>query len=323
MSYYEYLKYGINAIIFLLLLYIAYFIVNINHEKYLSDFKNTILLESKKNVEYSKFLKLNNGIKIEMTLLEKIHLKYIDQSNLKAYIPFASVYLLILIQVIIFVVLWLPLFKVFRNVITTCAFAGIFSIIPFTMLDALRRYNSELSRRNLSKYITSMSTWAQSKTDLMFLFEKASKDSTGPLSKFTKEMIFQLRAGIEPEVAMEILRLKVNNQDFNRFIIHISHAFINQGRIDVLLKKLEKEAYIVEAKMNQRKYKTTFERFFLAVLLLLVLLLTIYIFKYNIEVREIFVYTWGGQIILTLLSIVFMFAVFMQFKVSNIGSQNL
>lgn len=269
------------------------------------------------DIKYSQFSSSNKGVEIKMDVIDKFHLKYIERTNLKQIIKFANVYLIWAVMAITFVVFFFIFVKIIYNMITAAILASIVSTVPIMILDIRAKQVSEKARREVYAFVSSLRTWCNVKSDIMYIFEKASQDSNGPLGIFAKQMVTQIRGGLPSEVALEILRLKVNNHYFDTLILNISQAFINQGDLAKLLINLEKEAFRLERAYNNRKIKTLMDRTMVFVLLIITLFVATYLLTTNDSVRNMFVLSPSGQGVLTLATIVFAVGVFIQFKITE------
>ena len=207
--------------------------------------------------------------------------------------------------------------KIVYNIVTASILASILAAIPLMLLDLRAKIVSESARREVYSYVSALKAWSNVKSDIIYIFDKASQDAAGPLGNFSRQMVAQIRGGLPAEVALEILRLKVNNQYFDTLILNISQAFTNQGDLTKLLSNLEKEAFRLERAYNTRKIKTLMDRTMVFLLLMVTLTIAIYLLTTNESVRMMFVLKPSGQIVLAIASIIFALGVFMQFKITE------
>lgn len=312
-------KYIIDALIIVLFFIFAKTVVESASKTRLDRLRTTITNGLGKNtdIKYSLYSDSIKGVDIKMDALDKFHLKYIERPQLKQYIPFANVYLIIVIMILILVFSSALIVPIVGNIVTALVLGGIASSIPLMILDLMGKQMSEKARREVYNYISSLRTWSNVKSDILYIFEKASDDVIGPLSTHTKQMVVQIRNGLSADVALEILRLKVNNQYFDTVVLNMTQAFQNQGNLTKLLSKLEQEAFSLEMAYNNRKFKTLADRIQVFGLMLGTLLVAIYLIGTNESVRNAFVLTMSGQLIFLICSIAFAFGVFLQFKITE------
>jgi len=312
-------KYIIDGLMLVLFFIFAKTLVESSSKSRLDRLRTTILNGLGKNtdVKYSLYSDAIKGIDVKMDALDKFHLKYVERPQLKQYFRFANVYLIILVMLIILIVSSILIVPIVGNIVTALVLGGIASSIPLMILDLMGKQMSEKARREVYNYISSLRTWSNVKSDILFIFEKASDDVIGPLSIHTKQMVVQIRNGLSADVALEILRLKVNNQYFDTFILNMTQAFQNQGDLTKLLSKLEKEAFSLEKAYNNRKFKTLVDRIQVFGLMIGTLVIAIYLIGTNESVRNAFVLTITGQLVFMVCTIAFAFGVFLQFKITD------
>lgn len=309
----------INAIFLVMSFIIAMEIVKYFDESRLRHLQTSIArnLSKSTDIKYSQYSASNKGIEIKMDAIDKFHLMYIERTNLKQIVGFANVYLVWLAMITLFFVSFIVLVKIVFSAVTATILAAIVASVPLMLLDLRAKHVSEKSRREIYSFVSSLRTWSNVKSDIIYIFEKASQDSAGPLGIFSKQMVTQIRGGLPPEVALEIFRLKVNNQYFDTLILNISQAFINQGDLTKLLINLEKEAFRLERAYNNRKMKTLLDRGMVFVLFISTLSIAIYLLTTSDSVRDMFVLRPSGQLVLTFASLAFAVGVFFQFKITE------
>ena len=140
-----------------------------------------------------------SGTYKEMNLLERIELLYIEKSNIRHYLPFMNVYILLLTIILIFISVYRPVYSLLRFVPSSSVISGIISISPLFALELLSRYNAETIRRKLSEYISVLSRWCAVKEDIIYAFEKSLISNIGePLQTFIRDMVIQVNRGMEP-----------------------------------------------------------------------------------------------------------------------------
>jgi hypothetical protein len=277
----------------------------------------TDILQQQREVNYSHYVNSNRGVQIEMNLLDKFQMKFIERTNMKHYISFMNVYIVIVIISVIFLFSTILIVPIVGNWITAIILGSIVASIPLLGLDLLSKSISERSRRDLYSYISTLRTWANVKADIIFIFSKVASDFDGPLAKHTEQMVTQLKSGLDPEIAMEILRMKVNNPYFDTFILNVTHAFTNQGDLVKLLSKLEKEAFRLERAYHDRKMKTLMDRVMVFGFMIVTLVLSLSLLAGNSSIRTVFVESSTGQVVLSVAFIAFAIGLFNQFKITS------
>ncbi|MBE0451619.1 MAG: type II secretion system F family protein [Clostridia bacterium] len=310
---------GLNIlIIFCIVLLSKSFVDWINSSKF-NRLKDSIYsdLFKKSDFKYSHYSDAFKGIEVKMDWLDKFQLKYIERSNLKDVLPFANVQLLIVLLISIFVGSALIIFPILKSFLTSILFSFIFANIPLILLDLRSKQMSEKSRREIYGYVSSLRAWSHVQANILYIFEKASEDTLGVLSTYTKQMVAQIKSGLSAEMAMEILRMKVNNQYFDTVMLNMTHAFANQGDISSLLAKLESEASKLEKAYNQRKIKTLLDRTLVFGMMVGILIVLLMILAQNETARHLYIEEPSGRIVLTVASLIYTAGVMMLLKITN------
>ncbi|MBI9013847.1 MAG: type II secretion system F family protein [Clostridiales bacterium] len=309
------LEIGIIGLFILIAIMIVKSVYSGNTKKLKNSF--TDLLNKDREVNYNKYYSVNRGVDVDMGKLDEMQMHFIERSNIKQYIPFMNLYLLLFILSMVFVISTVMMLPVVGNIITASILAAVVSSVPLMILDLLGKQMSERARRDLYTYISTLKSWANMKSDIVFIFDRTAQGVTGPLSSHTRQMVAQIKAGLPADVALELLRLKVNNQYFDTFILNISQAFDNQGDLVKLLAKLEKEAFKLEKAYNDRKIRTLLDRTLVFGFMIVTLIIAVSLLYGNETVRDTFVDTTGGQIVLALSTLVFALGIFLQFRITN------
>lgn len=299
-------------------LYLGYFLVTKVKAEDTRFIKSSVeeLLKKQGEVDYYRIINSNRNVKFEITLLERINFRYIERSNIKEIVPFATIYILVFFCICIFLVSMTFLLPSIRNLISAVILSGIVAIIPLMLLDVRAKAMSERARRDLFSFVSNLRVWSQTKSDLLYIFDKASQDE-GPLARYSGHMVAQIRKGLSEQQALELFRMKVNNEYFDTFILNITQAFINQGDIVKLLFKLEREAARLEKAYNDRKIKTLMDRMMVLGLMIGTLAIAIFLLTGNDSVRRVYVDSFAGQVVLSVASVFFALGVALMTRVTK------
>lgn len=274
-------------------------------------------LSQNREINYRKYLNKGSSIHFEINTLDRWTLRFIERSYVKKYIPFLNIYIVLTMVVILFITVFSYVLNVIPNIIATITLSSIVASLPLLLLELLGKYMSEKARQDLYTYVSTMRSWAGVKQDIIFIFQKTAESLSGPLAAHTKAMVIQIRGNLDPEVAMEILKIKVSNKHFDTFILNMSETYRNQGDLLKLLEKLEREFYDLEEAFNSRKMKTLFDRNVLMIFMFFTLAITYGMISNNEGARALFFHTPVGQIVFSVCSLFFAIGVYWQFKVTD------
>ncbi|MEM1724713.1 MAG: type II secretion system F family protein, partial [Thermoplasmata archaeon] len=201
--------------------------------------------------------------KLKLSLWDKLEIRYIDRSNIRRYLPFFNLYILFIICSIIFIVLLEPIYKAIYSFPGTAIISFIFCLTPFFLLDILGKYNSEIIRQKLADFISVLSRWCTVKNDIFFAFEKAAGMGNfigEPLKTYIFDMVSQIKYGVEPDEALDILSFKVDNPQFKDFIVNIKQNIKHRGDTQKLLSGLEEQYFRLNEEFHRRRISTFRDR---------------------------------------------------------------
>lgn len=204
--------------------------------------------------------------KLKLSFFDKIEIRYIDRSNIRRYLPFFNLYILIILCIILFILLFEPVYRAIYSFPGTLVICFVFSLTPFFLLDILGKYNSESIRQKLADFISVLSRWCSVKNDIFFAFEKAAGMGSfigEPLRTYILDMVSQIKYGVDPDEALDILSLKVDNPQFKDFIINIKQNIKHRGDTQKLLSGLEEQYFRLNEEFHRRKISTFRDRVFL------------------------------------------------------------
>ncbi len=254
--------------------------------------------------------KIEDGMKL--SLLTRFDLLYIEKSNIRHYVPFMNVYLLLTLIGLLFAFIYKPVYKLLEFFPSAVVISGIISIIPLFCLELLSRYNSEVVRRNLSEYMSILSRWCSVKEDIMYAFEKSLGSSISePLRSFIRDMVIQVNMGMDPANALDILQMKVDNMQFRDFIINIKLSMKNRGDIIRLLSNLESQFYRIDEEYNRRRISTYKDRMLIYIIMFGVLAIAYFFINYTPQINDYYLHTFNGKLLLMVFSGLYAFGFYL------------
>ena len=263
-------------------------------------------------------IRYNRTIPLKMTIADKIELYLIDKSNIKHYIPFANSYLIIMVCILIFVFTFRLTFDILLFVPSAAVVSLLFSLIPLFILDIMGKYNCEIIRKRLAEFISVLNRWCAVKEDIFYAFEKSVDSGIGePLRTFIRDMVIQVNRGVDPLEALDILWVKVDNIQFRDFIINIKQNIKHRGDIRKLLFNMEEQFYKIEEEYNRRKISTYIDRMLLYIIMFAVLFTGYFFLRSNPLVREFYIDTTQGKLLLTLFAVLYSCGLYMIARITR------
>ncbi len=235
-----------------------------------------------------------------MNLPERLELVYIVKSNIRHYLPFMNIYLLLAVVILLFLAVYRPVNRLLGFLPSSAVISAIFSMIPLFALDLLSRYNSETVRKRLAEYISVLNRWCSVKEDIMYAFEKSLSSNIGePLQSFIRDMVIQVNRGMEAPDALDMLQMKVDNPQFRDFIINIKQSLRNRGDILKLLTNLENQFYRIDEEYNRRSISTYKDRMLIYFIMFGVLVMAYFFINFTPQIGDFYLRTLEGKLLLT------------------------
>lgn len=308
----SHLTYLLYALLGICIFCFFYLLIGMLHEKGLSQRLARVL-----NRKYEIAVNYTADVEHKLSTLEMLHLKYIERSFVQKYIPFLGLKMLFTVSFIGFGYAFYALYPYLRNVLTCFLFSAIIAYIPFIVLEVMSNVQADKSRRDITAFLSGLRTWSNVKADIVYVFEKTSQETEGALGHHARAMVSQIKGGLDHKIALEIFRAKIGSPYFDMVILNISHAYTNQGDLTRLFAKLEKEAYRLEQGFNKRMYKTLHDRIMLSFLMGTTLLVALNLLVRNEAVRQIYISTPSGQVVLSISTMLFALGVYKQFKITE------
>lgn len=309
----EYFK--LKACIFTVLIMMGFYMFMISvieKKKY-----NHIRSENEKKLSADS-IKISS-FKVKKNLIAELENNLIYKSGIFRKFNFITIELVIVISISLFVLVdyFMVLsfgFKLYSFIPGVLGF-----LVPFMILDMLRKYNSQKSRVLLVNFISSIYRWSSVKEDIVFCFEKTLQMGVGkPIDNYIHEFLVQVNGGLSIVKALDIFSEKVDNEFFRTFIINIKHSVKCKGDLLKLLGNLEKEAYKIEEEFDRRKISLFKDKLMLYGVMFLVIFVFYFQLKTNIRVASFYLSSTVGSILLTLYSALFILGVFISLDLNKV-----
>lgn len=270
--------------------------------KNLSKSADTAYQKRRTRQEAVRLLHRNN---LKPTMVDMLEIKLIDKPNLRKFLPFMDIKLLILFSLLVFCLSFYALSGVFVYPPTTAVMALLVAGVPMMILDLIGRYNTSKIRRRLCDFVSCIGRWLAVKEDLIFAFEKSAPMMEEPLRSYLKEMVIQIKMGVSPENALDFLALKVDSPHFRDFVVNVKGNLKCRGDIRRLISVLERQFYELEKEYIRRNISSSGDRALLYVIAAISLILCLYMLILVPEARRFYTETGGGRIIMMLFGLLF------------------
>lgn len=291
---------------------------NINIKKIMKEGMERLNDEYRERRLQREVKKYVRNVSIKMTFSEKVELYLIDKSNIRRFIPFMNFNVFVILCLGIFLLCFGPIYRIMYFIPSTFLICLMFAMTPVFILDIMGRYNSEKVRRKLAEFISVLNRWCAVKEDIFYAFERSIESGLGePLKTFIRDMTIQVKCGIEPADALDILQMKVDNEQFRDFIINIKQNVKFRGNITKLLSNMESQFYKLEEEYNRRKISTYKDRLLIFVLMFSVLVIGYFFLKFNQRVQDYYLGTLGGKTLLAFFCLIFLFGFYLSLGVSK------
>ncbi|HOJ10599.1 MAG TPA: type II secretion system F family protein [Clostridiales bacterium] len=251
--------------------------------------------------------------------IERIEINLIHRTNVNKKFRYIQInaYILLIFMLIIFLLSIKPAYRMVNWLPTSIIISAIISMIPVVILDMIGKINSQKTAQQLAGFITILNRWCSVKDDIFYAFEKSVESLDYPLRTYIAEMVIQIKSGIDPEIALDILQIKVNNEQFSEFVINIKQNIKSRGDTKKLLTNMESQFYKIKNEMDRRKISTLTDRVVIYIIMGLVFVVATAILKYSLEGRAYYLYTEQGRILLAIFSLVYAVGIYLTMKITQ------
>lgn len=305
----ESIQYINRTLIIALTSYIAFIIAISTDANYiksniLKNYKklNDSYVERKLQREVKKYTKT---ITVKMSVIDRVELFLIDKSNIRRFLPFMNFYILLLLSLLLFIISYFFIYDFLQFSISSIIIAAVFFFIPSIVLEVMGFYNSDFTRKKLAYFISILVQWIGVKEDIIYAFEKSIPAISEPLKSYIKDMIIQVKMGMDAEDALTLLQMKIGNPQFMDFILNIKQSIKFRGDIKMLLKNMEAQFYKLEKEFNRRKISTFWDRIYIIFAMVLVIAVAYYFIKSNPKALNYYTNTMAGKGYITIFAFLY------------------
>ena len=300
----------IEPILYITLLTFSYFFVSIFFDR----------IEKLKKSVIGAFVK-HKGVEIpryKSKVLTFLQNRYIDKTNIKRYLPFFNLNLLILLETVIVITVFCITVSKMNVTLPPLILSLLLAEVPLICLDFLANKNNEKIKNELASFISVLARWCSVKNDIFYAFEKASESGLRePLNTYVKDLIIQVRCGIHPMDALDCFSKRFDDTEFKDAILNIKQNIKFRGDGSVLLSGMESRLYKIQEESNKRKISTHGDRTLIVFIMFLVLFMAWYFLKTNQKIQSFYLETNPGRIMLLIFLIIFTLGTFMFMSITK------
>lgn len=220
------------------------------------------------------FVKYMNGNGRFNAGLLTLHIRYVEQTNLKKYIKGLSIKWLIAGELVFYILATILISLRAHTIGIGISLGLVVAFIPIAVLDALRQYNMQRMRGDIMHMFSLLGQWYTVTEDIMKSFEKVKDHQLSePLRSYVEEFVTQTHCGLDISEGLEVLNRKVESDFFNVFIVNIEQSISNRGEVGIMLKNLEDEAYRLQEEFNRRNISMYHDKIIIYVTMFMVLVI--------------------------------------------------
>lgn len=254
----------------------------------------------KKKQSKKKILKSISKNYLQLSYLDKLEVKFIEKSNVRAYIPFFNLVWLLALMAVIFVGCFNSVRNVFGFIPTTIIVCGLISVIPLMILEIMGKISAENIRLNLGNFVACLSRWLTVKEDLFFALEKAAESTKNPLKQYIKDACLQVKMGVSSDEALDMLAYKVDNDQFKDFVLNLKANIKSRGDVCKLVEVMENQFYEVQREYVRRKINTFSDKVLLYITAVSVIAIAFYLLTMVDGAKAFYIGTYLGKCIMML-----------------------
>lgn len=260
----------------------------------------------------------DHSFQYRMGYLSRLSLHYIYRSNLNYWVKGMNIYWLLGVSFVSYMIAVVGLFHIFSSLFPSLMIGGYFLLCPFVIIEWICRRNSLKIRQQYTHFISYLHRWVLINDNILYGIEKTLESDIGqPLASYLKAFLHQVRLGMDIGEALELLRIKANNEWFSIFIYNLQQVLRSRGDVVCLIANLEKEAYKLEEEFTRRKVSTYKERLVVNITFFMILLVGYYMLKSNPIVAQFYLDTILGRNLMTFFSFLLFVAYVVNLKIRN------
>lgn len=260
---------------------------------------------------------LTKTLSIRLSFFDRLEIRYVDKTLLRNILFFANIYVLLLFCFGLFLVGFIFSYTKIYHIGISGGIGLILAAIPLILLDTRAKYLSELVRKMMATWISTLNKAADIKEDLVFILEHSLSTAQEPLKTYISECVIQLRNGLNESEVFDLLSMKIDSQQFKNFIINLKQNKKYGGNIKKLLSNCEDEFYALEEEYERRKITTFGARIRIYVMMIVVIVVAYYLLQINPDIRAYYLTDPIGKWLSTLYIIVYFIAFIISTKISN------
>ncbi|MBN2897712.1 MAG: type II secretion system F family protein [Clostridia bacterium] len=251
--------------------------------------------------------------------LVKLHIRYIEQTQLKKYLPFITISRGMVMLLIFFIFCFVMVYLKSESIGLGMALSLVASFCPLIILDTLRQYNYQKTRGELIHFLSLLGQWYIVTDDIMKSFEKVSEQRLSePLASYIDDFVVQVYSGLDTTTAFELLDRKVESDFFSTFVVNMDQALKNRGDVGIMLRNLEDEAYQLQEEFNRRKIGTVHDKIVIYCTMLLVLLIGYHFLVLNAVTENFYFHTLLGRGLVLVFCVLYVVGFFIALGLSKL-----
>lgn len=249
----------------------------------------------------------------------KMNDRYIEKTNIKRYIGFMDLPLLLALELGIIVIIFFWVIIKGGSITSALLLALFAAMIPLFALDFLAAYNLEKTQKDLASFVSVLARWSSVKNNVFYAFEKALESGLNePLNTFVRDLTVQVRCGINPEDALDLFSNRLGDREFKDAILNIKQNVRFRGDANTLLTNMESRFYRMQEERNKRKISTLGDRTMIVCTIASVLGLAMYFLKSNDKISNFYLHDPSGKILLVVLYCLFLFGMILFMNITKI-----
>ncbi|MCL5069605.1 MAG: hypothetical protein M1308_01700 [Actinobacteria bacterium] len=261
--------------------------------------------------------KYTRTIHIKLSLLEKLEIRYVDKPNLRRWLPFMNLNIIMAVSLILSVVTFGLVYSKLYHIPSSLSLAAIIFCVPFVGLDMLSKYNSERVRKKLATFVAILNKWCDVKEDIIYIFENSIESVGQPLASFITDCIIQMKSGLNEYEALDIFSMKVDSEQFQDFVLNLKQNRKHRGKLKELLTNLEDEFFNLEEEYDRRKITTFGSRLRVYGLMVFVAAVGYFFMQFNSDVKHFYLQDEAGKLLMTVFFIIYFIAFIISTKITS------
>lgn len=201
-------------------------------------------------------------------------------------------------------------YKFLGEIVPGIILAVLPSILPYVVNDIISRFREDRETRQITFFLLTMAKWSGVKNDLIYCLKKADETKLrNPMGKMIKTTLGRIYSGMDSVTALALLEDEVYGEELRYLVKNIKFSAEKGGNLQKLFKGMEEQYFKIDEELFKRRISTLRDRMTVYMTIFVVIAMGILFIGKNPAVRQFYIGTSQGNMLLALFILLFIAAV--------------